>query len=86
MFGANPAEVKDGNRKGLRTLPGIEDQARALIKSLSPDQVKVAQQPTPKAYSALEIKENNPRADVNRSGTLEIQDIFDFLSVWFAGC
>jgi hypothetical protein len=64
MFGANPAEVKDGNRKGLRTLPGIEDQARALIKSLNPDQVKVAQQPTPKNYSELEIKENKPRADV----------------------
>lgn len=64
MFGANPAEVKDGNRKGLRTLPGIEDHARALIKSLNPDQVKIAQQPTPKNYSELEIKENKVRADV----------------------
>jgi hypothetical protein len=64
MFGANPAEVKDGPRKGLRTLPGIEDQARALIKSLTPDQDKAAKQPTPKNYSELEIKENNPRANV----------------------
>ncbi|HJZ57182.1 MAG TPA: DUF3500 domain-containing protein [Gemmataceae bacterium] len=60
MFGANPAEVKDGARKGLRTLPGIEDSARALIKSLTPDQDKVAKQP--KAFA--EIKENSPRADV----------------------
>ena len=25
-------------------------------------------------------------ADINRSGTLNVQDIFDFLSAWFAGC
>ncbi len=25
-------------------------------------------------------------ADFNRSGTLSVQDIFDFLSAWFAGC
>jgi Protein of unknown function (DUF3500) len=43
MFGANPAEVKDGPKKGLRTLPEIEDQARDLIKSLSDEQKKDAQ-------------------------------------------
>jgi hypothetical protein len=64
MFGANPAEVKAGPRKGLRTLPGIEDHARALITSLTPEQDKVAKQPTPKNYNELEIKENNPKADV----------------------
>ena len=64
MFGANPAEVKDGARKGLRTLPGIEDHARALIKSLTPDQDQAAKLPTPKNSSELEIKENNPRAAV----------------------
>jgi hypothetical protein len=26
------------------------------------------------------------RADYNRSGSLEVQDIFDFLNGWFAGC
>src|SRR5262245_17037640 len=58
MFGANPADVKDGPKKGLRTLPEIEDHARTLIKSLTPDQDKVAKQPTPKNYNELEIKEN----------------------------
>lgn len=60
MFGANPAEVKDGTRKGLRTLPGIENNARALIKSLSPDQNKAAKQ----EKHFAEIKENSPKADV----------------------
>lgn len=64
MFGANPAVVKDGERKGLRTLPAIEDHARALIKSLTPDQDKVAKQPTPKGVEGWEIKENSPTADV----------------------
>ncbi|HXD88174.1 MAG TPA: DUF3500 domain-containing protein [Urbifossiella sp.] len=65
MFGANPADVKGGERKGLRTLPGIEDQARALIKSLDDDQVKVAKQPTPPGYEKVwEIKENNARPGV----------------------
>lgn len=59
MFGANPAEVKAGERQGLRTLPGIEDQARALIKSLTPEQDKAAKQ----AKHFAEIKENSPRAD-----------------------
>jgi hypothetical protein len=60
MFGANPAEVKSGPRQGLRTLPGIEDHARALIKSLTPEQEKVAKQ----AKHFSEIKENSARADV----------------------
>ena len=65
MFGANPAEVKDGGRKGLRTLPDIEDHARALIRSLTPDQDKTAKQPAPEGYEKKwEIKENNPHADV----------------------
>ena len=65
MFGANPAEVKGGDRKGLRTLPAIEDQARALIKSLTEEQAKVAKQPAGEGYEKKwEIKENNPRADV----------------------
>lgn len=40
MFGANPAEVKEGPKKGQRTLPEIEDYARELIKSLSAEQKK----------------------------------------------
>jgi hypothetical protein len=60
MFGANPADVKAGPRLGLRTLPEIEDRARELIKSLTPEQDKVAKQD--KHFP--EIKENNPRAGV----------------------
>lgn len=44
FFGANPAEVKAGEKKGLRTLPEIEDHARALIDSLKEEQVKIAKQ------------------------------------------
>ena len=59
LFASNPAEVKDGPRKGLRTLPGVEDHAKALIASLTADQDKVAKQP--KHFP--EIKEGVPAAD-----------------------
>jgi hypothetical protein len=36
FFGANPAEVKDGPRKGLRPLGREEDLAHALIQALTP--------------------------------------------------
>ena len=42
FFGANPAEVPEGPRKGLRALPQEEDMGRELIKALSADQQKVA--------------------------------------------
>lgn len=42
FFGANPAMVLDGPRKGLRTLPLEEDLARGVIQSLAPDQRNVA--------------------------------------------
>ena len=42
FFGANPAEVRHGEQKGMRTLPFVEDAARSLVKSLSVDQRKVA--------------------------------------------
>ena len=44
LFAANPAEVKAGDKKGLRALPEIEDHARALIKSLDEKQDKAARQ------------------------------------------
>lgn len=64
LFGVNPAEVKDGPKKGLRATPEIEDHARALIKSLTPEQKKAAEQPAPKNYNELEIKEGQPKAEV----------------------
>ena len=42
FFGTNPAEVKDGPRKGLRVLGHEEDLGRELAKSLTPEQRKVA--------------------------------------------
>ncbi len=44
FFGANPAEVKAGDRKGLRALPEAEDFARDLFDSLDAEQKKVASQ------------------------------------------
>jgi hypothetical protein len=38
FFGSNPAEVRDGERKGLRVLGFEEDPARALLNALRPDQ------------------------------------------------
>jgi hypothetical protein len=45
FFGANPAEIKFGERKGTRTLKDVEDFARDLFKSLDEEQKKVALQP-----------------------------------------
>ena len=42
FFGANPAEVREGPRKGLRVLAAEEDLARDLLESLTADQKKVA--------------------------------------------
>ena len=42
FFGSNPAEVLDGPRKGLRILAREDDLGRDLIKSLTPDQKKIA--------------------------------------------
>lgn len=42
FFGSNPAEVKQGPRKGLRVLAGDEDLGRQLVKSLNEEQRKTA--------------------------------------------
>jgi hypothetical protein len=42
FFGANPAEVREGPRKGLRTLAGEDDLGTELILSLNEQQQKVA--------------------------------------------
>ncbi|HYL76850.1 MAG TPA: DUF3500 domain-containing protein [Bryobacteraceae bacterium] len=42
FFGANPAEVREGPRKGLRVLAHEEDYARTFIQSLTADQKKTA--------------------------------------------
>lgn len=60
LFAANPADVKDGPRKGLRPLPEIEDLAKKLIGSLDDEQTKVAKQ----AKHFPEIREGKPEAGV----------------------
>jgi len=42
FFGANPAEVREGPKKGLRVLGPEEDAARALVESLDSSQRKRA--------------------------------------------
>src|SRR5687767_15690248 len=42
FLGSNPAEVRDGDKKGLRVLADEEDAARALVMALSADQQKTA--------------------------------------------
>ena len=42
FFGANPAEVREGPRKGLRALAAEEDLGRELIKALTPEQKQTA--------------------------------------------
>jgi len=52
FFGANPAEVREGPRKGLRTLAAEEDLGRDLLESLSADEKKIAIV-TPDAYKDI---------------------------------
>ncbi len=42
FFGSNPAEVKDGPRKGLRTLAGEDDLGFQVIHALNEPQQKIA--------------------------------------------
>ncbi len=44
FFGANPAEVKSGDKKGLRILASAEDLARELYGSLSDEHKEIALQ------------------------------------------
>jgi hypothetical protein len=57
LFGANPADVKAGKRKGLRTLPEAEDNVRALYAALDKDQKAQAYRPR----SFPEIAEGTPK-------------------------
>jgi hypothetical protein len=60
FFGANPATVKDGPRKGLRTLAEAEDLAKELFASLEEDQRKIARQ----EKQFPEIEEAKPAPNV----------------------
>lgn len=60
LFGSNPAEIKDGPKKGTRILPEVEDTAKALIASLTDEQKKAAKQ----EKQLPEVKEKQPNAGV----------------------
>jgi len=59
MFGANPAVVKDGPRKGLQTLPEAEEPVRELFKALDAEQKKVVVQP--KSFPEIAGKAVQPK-------------------------
>ena len=58
FFGANPAEVREGPRTGLRALKREEDVARDLMNALTEEQRKVA---IVNAQAPREITTNNVR-------------------------
>jgi uncharacterized protein DUF3500 len=71
LFASNPADVKAGEKKGLRALPEIEDHARALIKSLDNAQDAVARQ----GKDFAEINEGNPKAGVGNPVGIPAADL-----------
>ena len=65
FFGTNPAEVRDGPRKGLRVLAVEEDLARRLVKSLNASQRSQA------------ILEGNAPRDIFTSADKEVSALED---------
>ena len=63
FFGANPAEVRQGPRAGLRTLAAEEDLGREVIASLDAEQKKTAIV-DPKAYPDI-LTSNHRKAALN---------------------
>jgi len=60
FFGANPAMLKSGPKKGMRTLPEAEEPVLELLAALDDDQRKVALQP--KQFE--EIEQGKPTPNV----------------------
>ena len=60
VFGSNPAEIREGPKKGQRTLAEIEDLAKELIATFNPAQMKSAKQ----AKQFAEIREKYADAAV----------------------
>jgi hypothetical protein len=61
FFGANPATVTSGPRKGLRTLPEADDLARELFKALDEDQRKLAFQGRGNQFSEIAGRTPGPK-------------------------
>jgi hypothetical protein len=60
FFGANPATVQRGPRKGLRTIPQAEDLAKELFNSLDDNQKTIALQG--KQFPEIDGKTKAPKA------------------------
>jgi hypothetical protein len=73
FFGANPALLKQGDKKGQRTLPEAEDFARDLFKSLDDGQKKVAFQE--KQFG--EIEEGKAKPNVGEAKGLPADKMTD---------
>lgn len=69
FFGANPAEVRDGPRKGLRVLNAEEDTARALVESLDATQ-KTRAILAPEAPSDIQTMNKNDITALTPSGIM----------------
>jgi len=69
FFGSNPAEVRQGPRKGLRTLAGEDDLGFEVIRSLDEPQQKIAIV-DPKAYSDILTAANRKAALQGQSSGL----------------
>ena len=65
FFGTNPADVLEGPRKGLRVLGAEEDLGRALIRSFTAEQLKIALIATnaPKEIITSDDRHVNPLAE-----------------------
>lgn len=68
FFGANPHEVREGSRKGLRALGREEDLARTLVMSLNQDQRKRAILADVAYEDILTVAETRARLEGNPKG------------------
>jgi hypothetical protein len=73
FFGANPAEVRQGPREGLRTLAEVEDRALRLIQALNDEQKKsaVVESEAPKEIRAA----NTPQPPTDKAVGIAYSDL-----------
>jgi len=76
FFGANPAKIRHGERKGERTLIEEEDWARSLVTSLSSDQQKIAvvDEVAPADILTTNVRSADPDAAPKGIGFVDLGD------------
>jgi hypothetical protein len=77
FFGANPAEVRQGSREGLRTLGDIEDRALRLVQSLDQKQKKsgILADVAPKEIRTASV--NTPQPPTEEAAGVEYAQLSD---------